>query len=59
MFKPQDVVQSKTGGPKMLVTAVEGNTLLCVRADDSEKKEISVPAASVNLYHEDGDFGVC
>jgi hypothetical protein len=30
-----------------------------VRADDSDKKEISVPADSVNLYHEDGDFGVC
>lgn len=59
MFKPQDVVQSKTGGPKMVVTALEGDQLLCVRADDATKKEIKIPADSVNLYHEDGDFGVC
>lgn len=59
MFKPQDVVQPKIGGPKMIVTAIEGDTLLCVRADDTAKKEISVAADSVNLYHEDGDFGVC
>lgn len=59
MFKPQDVVQSKTGGPKLIVIAVEGNTLLCVRADDSTRQEMSVAADSVNLYHEDGDFGVC
>ncbi|CAM3748431.1 DUF2158 domain-containing protein [Rahnella victoriana] len=59
MFKPQDLVQSKTGGPKMLVLRVDGDTLWCARADDFSQKEIEVPADSVDLYHEDGDFGVC
>jgi len=59
MFKPDDFVQSKTGGPKMLVLRVEGETLWCARVDDATKKEIEVKADSVNLYHEEGDFGVC
>lgn len=59
MFKPDDIVQSKTGGPKMRVLGVKGDTLFCARIDDAEKKEIQVPAESVNLYHEEGDFGVC
>jgi len=59
MFKADDFVQSKTGGPKMLVLRVEGETLWCARVDDATKKEIEVKADSVNLYHEDGDFGVC
>lgn len=59
MFKVDDLVQSKTGGPKMLVLRVEDDLLYCARIDDKEKKEITVPADSVNPYHEDGDFGVC
>nr|WP_024968118.1 hypothetical protein [Pantoea sp. IMH] len=59
MFKQDDVVQSKTGGPKMVVLQVKDEMLFCARVDDPDKKEIEVPAASVNLYHEDGDFGVC
>jgi len=59
MFKPEDIVQSKTGGPKMVVLQVEGDSLWCARIDDATKKEIKVAADSVNHYHEDGDFGVC
>ena len=59
MFNANDVVQSKTGGPKMVVLQVKGDILYCARVDDKEKKEIEVPASSVNHYHEDGDFGVC
>ncbi|MXP49937.1 DUF2158 domain-containing protein [Pantoea sp. Eser] len=59
MFKPDDFVQSKTGGPKMQVLQVEGDTLWCAHTDDATKKEIEVKADSVNLYHEEGDFGVC
>lgn len=59
MFKPGDIVQSKTGGPKMQVTSVQGDTLYCARIDDSIKKEIEVSVDSVSYYHEDGDFGVC
>ncbi|MEM6159283.1 DUF2158 domain-containing protein [Erwinia sp. P6884] len=59
MFKQDDVVQSRTGGPKMIVLQVKGDTLFCARVDDADKKEIEVPADSVNLYHEEGDFGVC
>ena len=59
MFQPDDIVQSKTGGPKMLVLRVEGDTLWCARIDDTTKKEIEVSADSVSRYHEEGDFGVC
>ena len=59
MFKDDDYVQSKTGGPKMQVTRVEGELLWCARVDDAIKREIEVRADSVNLYHEEGDFGVC
>lgn len=59
MFKADDIVQSKTGGPKMQVLRTDGDTLYCARVDDADKKEIAVPASSVNLYHEEGDFGVC
>ncbi|TPG62805.1 DUF2158 domain-containing protein [Ewingella americana] len=59
MFKPDDIVQSKTGGPQMIVLSDEGETLLSARVDDAEKQAIRIPADSVNLYHKDGDFGVC
>ncbi|RRW77051.1 DUF2158 domain-containing protein [Pantoea dispersa] len=59
MFNVDDFVQAKTGGPKMQVLRVAGDTLWCARIDDPIKKEIEVKADSVNLYHEDGDFGVC
>lgn len=59
MFKPDDFVQSKTGGPKMQVLRVDGSTLYCARVNDAEKQEVAIAADSVNLYHEDGDFGVC
>ncbi|CUU23732.1 hypothetical protein J9874_01889 [Duffyella gerundensis] len=59
MFNVDDFVQSKTGGPKMQVVRVEDDLLYCIRIDDAHKKELTVPASSVNLYHEEGDFGVC
>lgn len=59
MFKPQDLVQSKTGGPKMIVQRVEGDTLWCSRQDDFSATEIEIKADTVSLYHEEGDFGVC
>jgi hypothetical protein len=43
----------------MQVLRVEGDMLWCARVDDHIKREIEVRADSVNLYHEDGDFGVC
>ena len=59
MFNVDDFVQSKTGGPKMQVLRVEGDMLWCARIDDPVKHEIEIRADAVNLYHEDGDFGVC
>lgn len=59
MFQKGDFVQAKTGGPKMQIVRVEGETLWCAHIDDAEQKEIEIPAGSVNPYHEDGDFGVC
>lgn len=43
MFKPDDIVQSKTGGPKMRVLDVKGDTLFCARIDDAEKKRFRYP----------------
>lgn len=59
MFNVGDIVQSKTGGPKMQVTRVEGELLWCARIDDHIKREIELRADTVALYHEEGDFGVC
>ncbi len=59
MFNVDDFVQSKTGGPKMLVLRVEGDLLWCARVDDPIKREIEIKADSVILYQESGDFGVC
>lgn len=59
MFNVGDVVQSKTGGPKLVVLKVEGDTLYCARSDDPSKQQIAIHAANVCLYHEEGDFGVC
>ncbi|WP_304168008.1 DUF2158 domain-containing protein [Lonsdalea britannica] len=59
MFKEGDIVQSKTGGPKMVIHKVEDNQLWCVRVDDSLKKELIVAADAVEHYREEGPFGVC
>jgi len=59
MFTQGDIVQSKSGGPKMVVLQACDTTLTCARVDDAEKKAIEVAADTVNLYHEEGDFGVC
>ncbi|MFU9137367.1 DUF2158 domain-containing protein [Erwinia tasmaniensis] len=59
MFTQGDIVQSKSGGPKMVVLQAGDTTLTCARVDDAEKKAIEVAADTVNLYHEEGDFGVC
>lgn len=59
MFTPGDIVQSKTGGPRMRVLSVENDKLYCARIDDPIEKEIEISADSVSLYHEEGNFGVC
>ncbi|MFP1869990.1 DUF2158 domain-containing protein [Lonsdalea quercina] len=59
MFEEGDVVQSKTGGPKMVIHKVKDGNLWCVRVDDSLKKEVIVAADSVEHYREEGPFGVC
>ena len=58
MFQKNDFVQAKTGGPKCRCCAWRAKR--CgARALTTRRKEIEVPASSVNPYHEDGDFGVC
>ncbi|AXW88106.1 hypothetical protein AU509_02115 [Lonsdalea britannica] len=59
MFKEGDIVQSKTGGPKMVIHKVEDNQLWCIRMDDSLKKELIVAVDAVEPYREEGPFGVC
>lgn len=59
MFKLGDIVQSKTGGPRMRVLNVEHDRLYCARIDDPIEKEVEISVDSVSLYREEGNFGVC
>lgn len=59
MFKRGDIVQCKTGGPRMLVISVQDDMLYCARIDDPIEKEIEISIDSVSFYREEGDFGVC
>ena len=59
MFKAEDFVQSKTGGPKCRCCASKATPYGVHALMMRREKEIEVKAESVNLYHEEGDFGVC
>lgn len=49
MFKPRDIVQSKTGGPRMRVLSVEDDRLYCARIDDPIEKEVEISVDSVSF----------
>ncbi|MGQ8708332.1 YodC family protein [Serratia sp. TSA_198.1] len=58
-FTVGDFVQRTTGGPKMIVVAIDGDTLVCSWNELGTEQRAEVQANDVALYHEDGDFGVC
>lgn len=57
-FNIGDFVQRTTGGPKMTVVAIDGETPFAAGMNCKEQRT-EVQASDVALYHEDGDFGVC
>ncbi|HBV0724430.1 TPA: DUF2158 domain-containing protein [Serratia marcescens] len=58
-FNIGDFVQRTTGGPKMTVVAIDGETLVCSWNELGKEQRTEVQASDMALYHEDGDFGVC
>ncbi|ELY2808968.1 hypothetical protein ACM36E_001133 [Cronobacter sakazakii] len=59
MFAAGDIVQPRPGGPKLKVIEVHGDQIVAVRPDDEQGEKVTLKAADVALYKEDGDFGVC
>ncbi len=59
MFAIDDVVQPRTGGPKLVVLEVNDDHIVAVPAHDQNAEKVTLKAADVSLYKEDGDFGVC
>jgi len=59
MFAAGDIVQPRLGGPKLKVIEVHGDQIVAVRPDDEQGEKVTLKAADVALYQEDGDFGVC
>lgn len=59
MFAPGDLVQPRMGGSKLKVLEVNDDQVVAVRADNDQGEKVTVKAADLALYKEDGDFGVC
>lgn len=59
MFAIGDVVQPRIGGPKLIVLEVHEDQIVAVPAHDQDAEKLTLKAADVSLYKEDGDFGVC
>ncbi|KAB1480197.1 hypothetical protein FZI51_20970 [Cronobacter sakazakii] len=56
MFAAGDIVQPRLGGPKLKVIEVHGDQIVAVRPDDEQGEKVTLKAADVALYKEDGDF---
>jgi Uncharacterized small protein (DUF2158). len=59
MFAVGDIVQPKTGGPKLKVLEVREDQLVVVQASNEQGTQYTLKAEDVAAYTEDGDFGVC
>ncbi|NDJ56677.1 hypothetical protein GWD52_06640 [Enterobacteriaceae bacterium 4M9] len=59
MYQPGDIVQPRLGGPKLKVIEVHGDQIVATSADDEKGERITLKAADVTAYKEEGDFGVC
>jgi uncharacterized protein YodC (DUF2158 family) len=57
MFKPGDVVQLKSGGPLMTVTAIDHSGVVCTWFDKNNHKTATFPASTLELYDENGAGG--
>ncbi|VTM21978.1 Uncharacterised protein [Raoultella terrigena] len=59
MYSPGDLVQPRTGGPKLKVVAVNDDQIIAVQASNEQGEKFTLKAIDVTPYTEDGDFGVC
>ncbi len=59
MYSPGDLVQPRTGGPKLKVVAVNDDHIVAVQASNEQGEKFTLKAIDVTPYTEDGDFGVC
>ncbi|EBS7633854.1 hypothetical protein CDR68_08550 [Salmonella enterica] len=59
MFTPGDFVQPRMGGPKLKVIEVNEDQIIAVRVGNEQDEKLTLKAADVTRYCEEGDFGVC
>lgn len=59
MFSVGDIVQPRIGGPKLKIIDINEDQVVAVPANNEQGGKVTLKAADVVLYSEDGDFGVC
>lgn len=59
MFAPGDLVQPRPGGPKLKVLEVHEDQVVAVQPGDEQGDKVTIKAADLNFYKEEGDSGVC
>ncbi|ASG53757.1 MAG TPA: hypothetical protein DFK21_09975 [Salmonella bongori] len=59
MFAPGDIVQPRTGGPKLKIIEVNEDKIVALQVNNEQGEKLILKAADVTLYSEDGDFGLC
>lgn len=59
MFSTGDIVQPRIGGPKLKIIEINDDQIVAVPASDERGEKVTLKAADVVIYTEDGDFGVC
>lgn len=59
MFSVGDYVQPRIGGQKLKVVEVNDDQIVAVPASNEQGEKITIKAADVTLYREEGNFGVC
>ncbi|MDU5455268.1 hypothetical protein [Pseudescherichia vulneris] len=59
MFSVGDYVQPRIGGQKLKVVEVNDDQIVAVPASNEQGEKVTIKAADVTLYREEGNFGVC
>ncbi|POU03819.1 hypothetical protein LMA04_17010 [Pseudescherichia vulneris] len=59
MFSVGDYVQPRIGGQKLKVVEVNEDQIVAVPASNEQGEKVTIKAADVTLYKEEGNFGVC
>lgn len=59
MFSVGDYVQPRIGGQKLKVVEVNEDQIVAVPASNEQGEKVTIKAADVALYKEEGNFGVC